>query len=277
MAQRTGVDGFLAPKARLASARVILALAVVATLPFLGCGGGDSGQEKTAAASTAPEKAPSGSSSSTGTSSSGSQGAGSSQDQGGGKGQAASQQPQAGGGPQQQAKVQLPKGEREPQATPAEEAQATVADIALTSPALHQVGAVPLLPSHYGCDGANTWPALQWQGVPSGTKELVLFAMNVQPVDGKLFFDWAVAKLDPSLNGIESGRLPKGATVGRNSFGDVGYGICPPQGSSETYVFALHAVPHALSPLQGFDPDAARRDILAQAANGGLLTALYER
>ena len=37
--------------------------------------------------------------------------------------------------------------------------------------------------------------ALQWQGIPTDSRELILFAMNAAPVEGRLFFDWAVAGL----------------------------------------------------------------------------------
>ena len=95
-------------------------------------------------------------------------------------------------------------------------------------------GGPQALPAEYTCDGKGTSPALRWQGVPPGTAELVLFAMNIQPVEGKLFFDWAVAGLSPELEEIEAGKLPKGAVVGRNSFGKTGYEICPEGGAKRT-------------------------------------------
>jgi phosphatidylethanolamine-binding protein (PEBP) family uncharacterized protein len=171
--------------------------------------------------------------------------------------------------------VQLPKGEPEPEATPAEQAEATVADLSLGSPALGSSGEAPL-PATYTCDGSNTSPPLEWQGVPTGTAELVLFAMNTQPVGGKLFFDWAVAGLSPNLSGLEAGKLPGGAVQGKNSAGKVGYSICP-QSGGETYVFALYALPKRLSPAKGFDPHALREAVLAQAGHAGLLAATYAR
>jgi phosphatidylethanolamine-binding protein (PEBP) family uncharacterized protein len=134
----------------------------------------------------------------------------------------------------------------------------------------------PALPAQYTCDGKNTSPALRWQGVPRGTAELALFAMNLQPVEGKLFFDWAVAGLSPDLAEIEAGKLPKGAVVGRNSFGKTGYGICP-EGSGETYMFALFALPKKLSPAQGFEPLALRKAVTDVSGNVGLLALSYVR
>jgi phosphatidylethanolamine-binding protein (PEBP) family uncharacterized protein len=200
-------------------------------------------------------------------------------------GRAAGKGKDAGGSPGDQARpgqskqgaqAQLPAGETVPQATPAEQAQATVADIVLTSPAL-SAGNPPTLPAPYTCDGKDSWPALQWQGVPAGSEELILFAMNLAPVGGELFFDWAVAGLDPSLSGIEAGKLPRGAIRGTNGFGTTGYSLCPPKGQGETYVFALHAVPTALDPAKGFDPLKLRQRVLEEAGNAGVLVFGYGR
>ena len=135
-------------------------------------------------------------------------------------------------------------------------------------------GSVRQLPAKYTCDGTNTWPTLHWKGTPAGTAELALFAMNVQPVGGKLFFDWAVAGLDPGLEEIEAGKLPKGAVVGRNSFGQNGYSICP-GGQGEIYVFALYALPKKLAANRGFDPRDQRKAVLDVSGNAGLLAMSY--
>jgi phosphatidylethanolamine-binding protein (PEBP) family uncharacterized protein len=152
-----------------------------------------------------------------------------------------------------------------------------VADISLQSPSSRPSSAGPqALFAQYTCDGESTSPALRWQGVPQGTAELALFAMNVQPVGGKLFVDWAVAGLDPSLEEIEAGKLPKGAVVGRNSFGKSGYEICPESGG-ETYMFALFALPQGLAPAKGFDPLVLRKAVLETSGDVGLLALSYTR
>ncbi len=135
-------------------------------------------------------------------------------------------------------------------------------------------GGPQALSAEYTCDGKNTSPALRWQGVPQGSAELILFVMNAQPVGGELFFDWAVAGLDPGLEEIEAGKLPKGAVVGRNSFGKTGYEICP-EGSGETFILTLFALPKKLSPSQGFDPLALRKAVAGAAGNVGLLALSY--
>ncbi len=145
----------------------------------------------------------------------------------------------------------------------------------LESPAIGSADAgLGTLPTRYTCDGEDSWPQLLWGRVPSDTKELAVFAMNSQPVDGKLFVDWAVAGLEPSLTGIEAGRLPKGAVVGTNSFGKRGYSICPRSGS-EIYVFAVYALPTKLSLSPGFDGREARKRILDVSGDVGLLVTSY--
>jgi phosphatidylethanolamine-binding protein (PEBP) family uncharacterized protein len=156
-------------------------------------------------------------------------------------------------------------------------AHATIADVNLRSPAIvASQGNLGHLAPTYTCDGKDIWPALEWDGIPDDTAELVLFVMNLRPVEGKIFFDWAAAGLDPALSEIEAGRLPPGAVVGTNSFGKRGYELCPP-GDGEAYMFALYALPRSLSPKKGFDPGQLREEILAQAGNVGLLPAIYAR
>jgi phosphatidylethanolamine-binding protein (PEBP) family uncharacterized protein len=147
--------------------------------------------------------------------------------------------------------------------------------MSLQSPAIVASGGQPgSLPPTYTCDGKDSWPQLKWSGVPPGTAELALFVMNLQPVEEQLFVDWAVGGLDPDLQGIEAGELPKGAVVGTNGFGKRGYSICP-SGAGEVYMFAVYALPSSLSPEKGFDARKLREEVLDVAGNVGLLAALY--
>lgn len=170
-----------------------------------------------------------------------------------------------------------PKGPREPEASPQERAEATVVSMSLTSPALRPgAESVSPLPATFTCQGKDTWPTLKWSGVPAQTAELVLFVINIEPVNEALFFDWAVAGLDPSLDEITSGELPRGAVLGKNSFGRNGYSICPAK-SPETVIFALYALPRSLSAAKGFDPAALRKEVLEISANAGLLATSYSK
>jgi len=279
VAPKPATDGFLAARAKTASARITLALAAAAVLALAGCGGGGSDASSTATAgSSASADAPAGSEGASPSASSPSEGPQGSKQ----AAQAPGQSPKASATQGQGAKtgkpITIPKGEPESAPTPAERQQATVADIALASPDLQTApGAAATLAAANTCDGSNTSPSLVWQGVPPASAELVLLVMNSQPVQGKLFFDWAVAGLSPDLTSLETGRLPAGAVLGQNSFGKESYEICPPKGSAETYIFALYALPEPLGASRGFDPQRLREAILAQAGNVGLLAAAYVR
>jgi phosphatidylethanolamine-binding protein (PEBP) family uncharacterized protein len=133
------------------------------------------------------------------------------------------------------------------------------------------------LPTRYTCDGGDLSVPLRWEGVPHGTAELALFILNVQPVDGKTFVDWAVAGLSPALNGITAGQLPQGAVVGRNGFGKVGYSICPEHGQEAIYIAALFALPHQLPLEPGFDAATLHQQVERLAYVQGLSSARYKR
>lgn len=281
MAPKPGAKRLLNKPAKATSAGVFLAL-VLAALMLLGCGGGSS--DSSSSGSTAAETAGdaggtggTGGASSANGMTSGANGA----EKGTGSGRpsagssANGDQPSAGSkhGP----RVAQPKGEPEPGITQQQRQEATVASMTLESPSSQASSAGPqALPATYTCDGKGTSPALRWQGVPQGTAELVIFTMNVQPVEGKLFFDWAVAGLSPDLTEVEAGKLPRGAILGRNGFGKAGYEVCPPSGA-ETYMFTVFALPRKLSPSQGFDPSALRKEVLNISGNVGLLALSYTR
>ncbi len=108
------------------------------------------------------------------------------------------------------------------------------------------------------CDGANASLPVQWSNVPAGTAELVMFLVRLNA--SSTFFDWAVAGLGPKSHGVPEGRLPAGAIVGRNSFGQVGYSICPPKGVYEHYVLRLEALPRRLAVKSGFDAETVYRE-----------------
>jgi phosphatidylethanolamine-binding protein (PEBP) family uncharacterized protein len=264
----------------MASARILPAL-VVAALVLGGCGGGssDSSSSASTAAGTAGSAGAGDPGSANGSGAAGT-GAGS-EAEGSAAGHAGSASAPGnqgtGEGGKHGSRIAKPEGAPEPGITPQQRREATVASMTLASPSSQSSSAGPqALPATYTCDGKGISPALSWQGVPQGTAELVIFAMNVQPVEGKLFFDWAVAGLSPELAEIEAGKLPKGAIVGRNDFGRTGYEICP-EGGGETYMFTVFALPKKLSAAPGFDPSALRKEVLETSGNVGLLALSYTR
>lgn len=132
------------------------------------------------------------------------------------------------------------------------------------------------IPKRSTCDGADVSLPLKWSHVPRGTAELAMFVVALQPVNKKLVFDWAVAGLNPTSGGFSAGTLPPGAVVGRNSFGKVGYSICPPKGSGEEhYVVRVVALPRSLAAKPGFDAEALYQEAERSAKFVGLAGGVY--
>jgi phosphatidylethanolamine-binding protein (PEBP) family uncharacterized protein len=274
MAQRTGADSVIAPRSKIASAGLVPALAIALAVAAAGCGSGSGDETASTAAGQAATaghdaaKATPATKDETPTAVKAA-------------GQASS--PVTPGPVRKAGKkgkpVVAPKGRPEEAVSTEQRQQAVVADMALQSPSLAPASTEgpAMLPATYTCEGKDDWPALAWQGVPVGTAELVLFVMNVQPVEGKLFFGWALAGLEPNQKGLEAGRLPKGTVVGRNGFGKAGYSICPAVGSGETYLFALYALPRSLKPQAGFDPRNFRTQVLQVSGNAGLMAVSAAR
>ncbi len=164
-----------------------------------------------------------------------------------------------------------------PKLSSSERAHVSVADITLSSPAIKQIrlASSPNLAPRYTCRGTDESPPLHWTNPPAGTKELALFAISIHPVGGKLFFDWAIAGLSPDLHGLAGGAKPAGAVIGRNGYGNAAYSICPADGTRESYVFALYALPRSLAPKANFDPATLRQQAIGLARHTGLLVGTY--
>jgi phosphatidylethanolamine-binding protein (PEBP) family uncharacterized protein len=129
----------------------------------------------------------------------------------------------------------------------------------------------------YTCDGRDISPPVRWTGIPRSTAELALFVIDFQPVHGRFFLGWAVAGLSPSSHGIAAGALPSGAAVGRNSFGEAGYSICPPRGRRESYAVKVIALSHRIGVKPGFDAMVLYRQAVQTAKVVGFAGVSYAR
>jgi phosphatidylethanolamine-binding protein (PEBP) family uncharacterized protein len=66
--------------------------------------------------------------------------------------------------------------------------------------------------------------------------------------------NWALAGLKPTRRGLSAGEVPRGAVVGRNSFGGTDYYLCPDRRDNPQIVSVdVVALPHRLSLRRGFD------------------------
>lgn len=125
--------------------------------------------------------------------------------------------------------------------------------IRLKSPAFEDGGAIP---ARYTCEGADVSPPLVWEGLPEGTRSLVLIVDDPDapdPAAPRMVWDhWLLYNLPPECGGLEEGvrarDLPSGTLEGVNSWGRRGYGgPCPPIGR--------HRYFHILYALDGLLPD----------------------
>jgi Raf kinase inhibitor-like YbhB/YbcL family protein len=135
--------------------------------------------------------------------------------------------------------------------------QLNVADLSISSPAFRNHGQIP--ERHTG-DGEDTSPALEWSGVPDGTKAfaLVVHDPDAPLVDG--FTHWVAYGIPGDATGVAEG----GGDVvsGTNSFGNSGYnGPAPPPGHGpHHYYFWVYALDEDL----GLEPGLDRRGLLGR-------------
>jgi Raf kinase inhibitor-like YbhB/YbcL family protein len=124
----------------------------------------------------------------------------------------------------------------------------------LTSPAFEQEGQVP---SKYTCEGDDISPPLAWDGVPGGTKSLVLIIDDPDAPDPKapqlVWVHWVVYNIPPDTKSLPENAskagLPQGAALGQNDFKKTAYGgPCPPIGRHR-YFHKLYALDTVLADL----------------------------
>lgn len=141
------------------------------------------------------------------------------------------------------------------------------------------------IPSEYTCDGDDESPPLSWQGLPSGTKSLVLIVDDPDapdPAAPKMtWVHWVLYNLPASTTGLPRGvrrnDLPTGTREGVNDWKRTGYGgPCPPVGRHRYFhkLYAIDAVlPDLGTPTRAAVEQAMAGHVLASAE----LVGTYER
>jgi Raf kinase inhibitor-like YbhB/YbcL family protein len=121
--------------------------------------------------------------------------------------------------------------------------------LTLTSPAFQDGG---LIPSRFTCDGENVSPEMHIDGVPEGTKSLVLVADDPDIPDSvkmhmeiEKFDHWTIFNIPPETKVIPAGG--RVGTFGLTSRGGARYvGPCPPD-REHRYFFRLYALRDTLT------------------------------
>lgn len=124
--------------------------------------------------------------------------------------------------------------------------------LSLTSPAFSQGDPIP---REYTCDGDDVSPALEWSGVPEGTRSLALVVDDPDAPDPKapktVWVHWVLYDLPPDAGGLprDVRELPAGTREGLNDWNRTGYGgPCPPVGRHR-YFHKLYALDTVLPDL----------------------------
>ena len=111
--------------------------------------------------------------------------------------------------------------------------------------------------SKYTCEGSDTSPPLQFEGVPGGTRSLALIVDDPDapdPAAPKMtYVHWVLYNLPPDSRGLPEGtrseNLPSGTLEGLNDWQRTGYGgPCPPIGRHR-YFHKLYALDTVLDDL----------------------------
>jgi Raf kinase inhibitor-like YbhB/YbcL family protein len=121
------------------------------------------------------------------------------------------------------------------------------------------------IPPKYTCEGENVNPPLEISGIPEKTKTLALVVEDPDAPRG-VYDHWVVWNIPPN-EAINENSVP--GTIGRNSFGNTGYGgPCPPSGSHR-YYFKIYALDEKINIPAGSDKqtlkDAMKNHVLASA------------
>jgi Raf kinase inhibitor-like YbhB/YbcL family protein len=146
----------------------------------------------------------------------------------------------------------------------------------------------PIPQKHTG-DGQDVSPALAWQGVPDGTRELALICDDPDAPTPQPWVHWVIYKLPPTVPGLPEGvppssRLesPVAAVQGRNSWPgqqSVGYrGPAPPAGHGvHHYHFKLYALDAELDLQPGSDKSALLRAMQGHVLAEAEVVGTYSR
>lgn len=132
------------------------------------------------------------------------------------------------------------------------------------------------IPAEYTCDGANTSPALTWEGVPDKTKSLALIVEDPDAPKGT-WVHWVVYNIPADANSLVA-PLPEGIREGKTSFGKPGYGgPCPPKGKGpHRYFFRLYALDSMLTLPPDADSAALKEAMKGRTLATAELMGRYE-
>jgi Raf kinase inhibitor-like YbhB/YbcL family protein len=135
------------------------------------------------------------------------------------------------------------------------------------------------IPERCTCSGLNKSPALEWRGIPRGTRSLVLI-LDDPDAPGGTFVHWVVYNLSPTNKELPEGlsaSAPNGEQ-GENGRGEIGYtGPCPPPGQPHHYHFRLYALDRMLELKPGATAQHVESALTGHVLDSTELIGIFER
>lgn len=166
----------------------------------------------------------------------------------------------------------------DPQTRRTEREVESMPSLRVTSPSFADGGPIP---KRHTADGENLSPMLTWSQSPAGTESVAVVCEDPDAPHGP-FVHWLLWNLDPTRRELPEGGLMsidmRDVGVGRNGFGDSGYGgPMPPRGDAHRYVFRVYALDTRLDLHSGAAKEDFERCIDGHILAEGRLTGKYGR
>jgi Raf kinase inhibitor-like YbhB/YbcL family protein len=132
------------------------------------------------------------------------------------------------------------------------------------------------IPAKYSRGHGNVSPALMIDGIPAKAETLALIVDDPDAPAG-LWTHWVVWNIDAHHVVFLEGRPPRGAQVGKNSFGNERYDGPQPPSGTHRYFFHLYALDVSLKLKAGSDRDALSAAMRGHVVGKAEMFGTYSR
>ena len=149
-----------------------------------------------------------------------------------------------------------------------------MAELKLRSPAFEHGERIP---RKYGYEEEDVNPPLEINGVPEGTRSLVLIMDDPDAVKpaGKVWDHWVVWNIEPNTSEIGEDETPPGSIEGKNDYGKRGYGGPNPPDGEHTYKFKLYALDTMLDVRSNTKKDEIEKEMDGHLIEKTVLEGTY--